>query len=231
MPGDTTCPVLDNQLITTAYSGATVTVTDQVNRIRKSQMDAFGRILSITEQDPTTGGLSVVTNYTYDPVDNLTQVNQGGQVRTFTYDALARMTSRTTPEGGTETFTYNDAGAPLKRKDARGVETHYGYDALNRSNKVWYTGSGGDDAGSVRPSLPAGVVASNDVTITYNTASPGNGKVNQLTDQVGNESYVYDSLTRLQSKTRTLDTRSYTTQYIYNTAGQVTTFVYPVTRH
>jgi RHS Repeat. len=224
----------DNQLITTAYSGATVTVTDPVNRQRKSQMDGLGRLISVTEQDPTTGGLSVGTNYSYDPLDNLTQVNQGGQLRTFVYDALSRVTSQTIPEAGTETFTYWDSGQAQKHTDARGVETHYGYDALNRLNKMWYTGTGGDDAGSVRPALPATVAATADVQIIYNNYTAGqigtlygNGQVASISDQAGSESYSYDNLNRQVSKTRTLDSRSYTTQYLYTTANQLTTLVYP----
>jgi YD repeat-containing protein len=61
------------------------------------------------------------------------------------------MTSQTTPEGGTVNFTYKDFGAVQKRTDPRGVETHYGYDALNRLNQVWYTGIGGSDDPTVVP--------------------------------------------------------------------------------
>ncbi|HXG94581.1 MAG TPA: hypothetical protein VNN73_19725, partial [Blastocatellia bacterium] len=40
--------------------------------------------------------------------------------------------------------------------------------SLNRPIQVWHTGAGGDDAGSIRPALPAGVAATSDVTISYN---------------------------------------------------------------
>jgi len=53
-------------------------------------------------------------------------------------------------------YTYTDFHAVQKKTDARGVETHYKYDALNRLVQVWYTGIGGDDQGTVRPALPAG---------------------------------------------------------------------------
>ena len=54
----------DNQTITTSYAGAapptgaTVTVTDQVGRQRKSESEGLGRILKVTEQDPATGSLT-----------------------------------------------------------------------------------------------------------------------------------------------------------------------------
>jgi RHS repeat-associated protein len=226
----------DNQTITTLYEGAApptgarVTVTDQVGRQRKSESDGVGRLVKVTEQDPGTGGLSWDTLYNYDVLDNLTGVNQNNQTRSFVYDALSRLTSQTTPEAGAVTFTYKDFGAVQKRTDARGVETHYKYDSLNRPLQVWYTGLGGDDNGSIRPALPSGVTATSDVTIAYNNfSSPqvGNGQVNSVTDGAGSESYGYDSLSRVSSKTRVIDSRSYQTQYLYNTANQLTTLIYP----
>jgi len=223
----------DSQTVRTAYSGSTATVTDQVGRQRQSTSDGLGRVTSVVEQNPSSGVLDSVnyqTTYTYDALDNLTQVNQGNQLRTSVYDALSRLTSQTTPEAGTVTLTYTDSSDPLKRTDARGVETHYKYDSLNRPIQVWYTGIGGDDAGTIRPALPSGVAATSDVSVGYNNfslAQVGNGELNSVTDGAGSESYTYDSLSRLASKTRVIDSRSYQTQYLYNTANQMTTLIYP----
>lgn len=226
----------DNQGIITSYTpaalptGATVLVTDQVGRKRQSETDGLGRTVKVTEQDPATGSLSWATSYSYDVLNNLTGINQNNQTRTFVYDALSRMTSQTTPEAGTVTIAYTDSGAVKKQTDARSIETHYKYDALNRPTQVWHTGAGGDDAGSVRPALPAAVAATGDVLLSYNNFSAsqaGNGQASQLTDAAGTESYSYDTLSRLASKTRIIDGRSYQTQYLYNTADQVTTLIYP----
>jgi YD repeat-containing protein len=144
-------------------------------------------------------------------LDNLIGVNQNNQTRTFAYDALSRLTSQITPEGGAVSFTYTDFNAVLKRTDPRNVETHYKYDAMNRPIQVWYTGLGGNDSGTIRPALPSGVAATSDVTIAYNNlsgAGVGNGQVNQVTDGLGSETYAYDSLSRLSSKTRVIDSRS-----------------------
>jgi len=139
------------------------------------------------------------------------------------------MTSQSTPEGGAMSFAYTDFDAVLKRTDARNVETHYHYDALNRPNQVWYTGVGGsDDPNASRPALPTGVAATSDVIIAYNTAAPGNGAVNRIDDGGGFETYVYDSLGRNTSKTRTIDgVNSYQTQYQYNQANQLALMIYP----
>ncbi|HYV03683.1 MAG TPA: RHS repeat-associated core domain-containing protein, partial [Blastocatellia bacterium] len=225
----TTVTLPDTQTIQTEYNGAIVTVTDQVTRKRQSQVDGLGRLISVTEQDPATGVLSLATTYSYDTLDNLTGVDQGGQTRSFAYDSLGRMTSQSTPEGGAMSFAYTDFDAVLKRTDARNVETHYHYDALNRPNQVWYTGVGGsDDPTASRPALPAGVAATSDVIIAYNTAAPGNGSVNRIDDGGGFETYVYDSLGRNTSKTRTIDgVNSYQTQYQYNQTNQLAVMIYP----
>src|ERR1700742_3360177 len=154
-------------------------------------MDGLGHLVSLTEQDPATGGLTQATTYAYDALDNLKTVSQGGQARSFVYDGLSRLASQTTPEAGTVSYTYWDSGDVKKRTDARNVETHYSYDALNRPQKVWYTGLGGSDDGTVRPALPAGVSATSDVQLTYNnytTAQAGNGQLNSLANAAADES-------------------------------------------
>src|SRR5262249_27059734 len=66
-----------------------------------------------------------------------------------------------------------------------------------------------------------------------NSTTPGNGAIHSLTDGQGltgfstSESYAYDSIGRLQSKTRTIDGFAYQTQYQYNQASQASLIIYP----
>ena len=132
----------------------------------------------MTEQDVSTGSLSQETSYTYNLLDKLTQVNQGDQYRSYKFDALGRLLFERIPEqaatinDGTGTYwttayAYTEFGSVKKKTDARGVETHYAFDALHRVTQKWYTGLGGDDTGSTRPALPASVTATGDVYIGY----------------------------------------------------------------
>ncbi|HXL80401.1 MAG TPA: hypothetical protein VN951_05945 [Pyrinomonadaceae bacterium] len=145
----------DSAVVSTAYSGNTVTVTDQASKARKSVSDALGRLTSVYE-DPS--GLNYSTSYGYDVLDDLTTVSQGVQTRTFGYDSLERLTSASNPESGTMNYQY-DANSNLTSKtDARSITATYTYEALNRA---------------VTRSYSDGTPT---VTYTYDSTSIANGK-------------------------------------------------------
>ena len=127
----------DGSPVTTSYSGNCTTVTDPATKKRTSCSDGLGRLTQVTE-DP--GGLGYVTTYSYDALDDLTNVVQNGsRQRSFVYDSLARLTSATNPESGTVSYTY-DANSNLHTKqDARSITTTYSYDTLNRLTQKSYS--------------------------------------------------------------------------------------------
>jgi RHS repeat-associated protein len=198
----------------TATGGATVITTDTVGRQRKSQADGFGRLVKMIEQNPANGNLEWETIYNYDVLDNLIQIDQGGQLRTFTYDAQSRLRIETTPETGKTEYTYTDFDAVKTRKDARNVETTYTYGALNLPTGVSYNNV-------------SGVAVTAPLSIHYKGDSPGKGRLESVTDGVGFERYDYDNFGRLQLRTREIDSVSYQTRYEYNALGQMTQMIYP----
>jgi RHS repeat-associated protein len=232
----------DSNTMTTIYNGAVATVTDQAGRQRQSETDGLGRTVRVTEMNGS-NQLAWDTTYGYDLNDNLTSVNQGGQTRAFKYDSLSRMTFERTPEQDatisvTENnvttywsamYTYTEFNAISTRKDARGVITTNSYDGLNRLYQVAYT--------LPNPNTD-NVQATATVNISYGTTAPKNGQVEEVkqsfstTDVPWKESYAYDGLSRLSSKTLSFDSGaySYTTSYGYNQAGQVTQMTYPSTK-
>ena len=222
------------------YSGATVTATDQVNRKIKRESDGLGRLIKVTEQ-VSNGALTQETNYSYDLLDSLTQVNQGGQYRSNKYDALGRLLFEKIPEqtptinDGTGTYwtaayAYTEFSSVKKKTDARGVETHFAFDALHRITQTWYTGLGGNDSGSVRPALPSSVAATGDMLFGY-TDSGALESVSIPNEYT--ETYGFDDNDRPISVTRwilgqTSDTRkTYTTSYEYNGGSQLSKMIYP----
>jgi RHS repeat-associated protein len=220
----------DNQIVSITYNGSTVTETDQVGRQRKSQVDGLGRIIKVTEQNPANGSLIWETLYSYDTLDKLIQVDQGGQMRQYKYDAMARLVYEKTPEQGTRNYgadgfwsvkyTYTDFNEVDTRTDARGAVTDYNYDVLHRLESITYNISNAP-----------GVESTPQVSYTYNTSAPGNGQIHSINNGIVNEVFSYDSFGRLTSKARSFvndaNTNTYSTSYEYNAISQPTAIIYP----
>jgi RHS repeat-associated protein len=205
--------------ISFSYSGNAMTTTDESGKQHKSVTDALGRQIETDEPDPSnSNSLTLTTTYTYDPMNNLTQISQGSQTRTYVFDGLRRKTSETTPEAGTISYQYNSYGKMTQKTDARGVVTTITYDStLNRLTQVSYNVSGTSAA-----STPT-------VNYTYgtSTSSYNNGRLTQMTDGLGTESFTYDQLGRNTQVQKTVYNVAYTTSWTFNLAGQVVTMTYP----
>lgn len=175
--------------VTTTYSGTCTTVTDQAGKGRKSCADALGRLVQVFEPNAS-GSLVNETAYQYNALDNLTCVEQRGnvtgtgcssppssdatsawRVRRFTYNSLSQLTQATNPESGTISYTYDAAGnllaktapAPNQTGSAT-VTTTYAHDALHRLTSKSY--SDGTTPGVIYTydvSNPFGLTASNPV--------------------------------------------------------------------
>ena len=95
---------------------------------KSNTYDATGRLISET----TSSGGSV--NYGYNALNLRTQLtNARGQARTYTYDAIGRVTGYTCVEGSAS-YTYDKNGNVLTATDQNGTVTRE-YDALNRVTK------------------------------------------------------------------------------------------------
>jgi len=111
-------------ITTTAYDADWTTVTlgtGTGQKVKKQRRDSLGRMIGVVE-DPS--GLIYTTGYSYDPLDNLTQVGQGSQTRSFVYSSLNRLQSASNPESGTTNYTYYESGDMWTRRDARNHNHH-----------------------------------------------------------------------------------------------------------
>jgi RHS repeat-associated protein len=169
----------DNAVVSTSYSGNTVTVTDQAGKARKSVTDALGRLIEVYE-DPA--GLNYQTSYLYDALDSLVKVQQGSQQRFFMYDSLQRLIRADNPEqeplialnltdpvtnhsNWAVKYEYDDNGNLTSKTDARGVVTQNSYDALNRLTTVLYRINGQADPNT------------GDIQYLYDNAVYGKGRL------------------------------------------------------
>jgi YD repeat-containing protein len=234
----------DGAVVSTAYSGNQLTVTDQSGRQRRSVSDALGRLAQVTE-DPTTGGLNYVTNYTSDVLGNLRKVEQGEQLRFFMYDSLSRLIRAKNPEQGNFTpdtgtnpdfpaltdatsgignsqwswgYSYDANGNLIRRKDARNVVSTYVYDALNRNTSVTYTNDPAQTPAVVR---------------RYDGAVNGLGRVWwSSTGETATELDEYDAAGRVREQHQSflvggIWSQPFSVQRTYNLAGAVTAETYP----
>ena len=215
----------DGAHVDTAYSGNQVTVTDQAGKRRRSENDARGRLIKLTE-DPD--GLAYVTNYTYDALGNLRLVTQGAQTRTFDYDSVSRLISATNPESGTITYAYDPNGNLLEKIDPRGVKTTMTYDDLNRVRSRTYSGTtpegtavanatpqvnyfydGYTGLPSGAPTFPGTPSKGRMVGITYGSGSAGTY-------------YKYDDAGRVVTNHQRIGNANYVTAYFFNLVDAVT---------
>jgi RHS repeat-associated protein len=235
----TTVTTPDGAPTVTAYNGNQETATDAMNRSRRSVTDALGRLVQVVE-DPA--GAAHVTDYTYDALGNLRQVQQGTQQRFFMYDSLSRLIRAKNPEQATNAglsltdlltgnaqwslaYTYDANGNLLTKTDARGVGINYVYDALNRNTSADYSDT------AVNP----------DITRFYDGAPLGNGRfwysyaggdstAGTTVEETATDSY--DALGRPLVERQLFKTNgvwgaAYQSQRAYNLAGDVTSQTYP----
>jgi len=232
----------DNSISTAAYSLNTVTTTDPASKQRKSVSDGLGRLSTVYEPDPANGNtLTLSTSYAYNLLDELTTVTQGSQTRTFVYDALGRLLSSTTPEAGrvcmgSVTGTtcnadgYDSFNNLLTKTDARGVQSNYIYDSLNRILGVNYINVPGSVSAMPNICKTTGSGSNNaNVCITYGTSSASfnNGRPTALADPTGSEAYIYNNLGQVTQLQKTVGSTQYNLLYAYNLAGELTSVTYP----
>jgi len=233
----------DNAVVSTNYSGNSVTVIDQAGKQRQSVTDALGRLKQVYEAPDDLINYNYLTSYAYDVLDNLNTVTQGTQTRTFVYDSLKRLTSATNPESGTVSYQYDSNGNLVVKTDSRSVSTHFSYDVLNRLTRRWYNGSSATTATTNNsPVLPSGVGASDEVNSYYDSQSLPAGAPTTFsrgfstgrlvaqtygTSSSAGDYYGHDSLGRQSLKIQQTGGINYLLTPTYNLAGAVTALAYP----
>ncbi len=202
----------DGSKVLTTYEGDVNKVTDEAGKKRDSTTDAVDRLTQVVEA-PGVSGFGWTTTYTYDSIDNLTHVNQSGQVRTFTYDRLSRLLTANNPEQDAATiFTYDTNGNLKTKTEPRGIVTSNTYDGLNRRTFVNYSD------------------ATPDVTLTYDDAAVpfSKGRPTETSNSVSTSKIsAYDALGRITSGEQVTSGTTYNFTYAHNLDGSLETQTYP----
>ena len=205
--------------------------TDEDGKVRRYQLDAFGRTNQIQEVD---GGNTYTTALKYDLSGNLTNiVNQNSENIYYAFDNLGSMVALADPYLGQWKYQRDYAGRLRSQTDGRG-------DVIKLSYVNPATGQQ-DPFGRVQTKEIYSLNYTNSAlipvftnTYVYDSSDDGNytvypGMLYKTTDSEGFEKNSYDSRGRLVKTTRHLNilNQDYTTSYAYNDANNVTTIVYP----
>ena len=147
----------------------------------------------------------------------------GGQLRTFSYDSLSRLTSAVNPESGTTTYSYDDTSNLLTKSDPRAGTVTHSYDELHRITGTSYSGGGSDFSDT-----PA-------VTYTYSTSATSSCKnkhrLTAVSSNVSTMSYsCYDGLGHVTASSQQTGGTTYSFSYVYNLDDTLESVTYPSTR-
>jgi RHS repeat-associated protein len=214
------------------------TVTDQALKQRRTITNALGQLIRVDEPD-NSGNLGTVaspiqpTNYTYDTLNNLVQVQQIGtntqqcggstsnctQTRSFIYTSLSKLKQATNPESGTTNYVYDNNGNLTSKTDARNIVTTYIYDNLNRVTNRNYAA----------PSpIPENYQVTPNITYTYDNRLNAKGRLTKVTNGISTAEYTsFDIVGRVLNYKQTTDNQDYSTSYAYNLSGALIEETYP----
>lgn len=186
--------------ITYSYSGNQTTINDGTKGYTTvRETDTAGRLKSVT--DP--GGK---ITYTYGPSGDPVKVVCGSVFSTISYDLLGRRTELKDPNAGIISYTYDGWGNLNMQTDARGETEEYVYD----NNGLLKTYKRGDEE-----------------SFSYTYDSKYKGQVGSVVYGGVKTAYTYGDYGRLESKTETVENKSFQFLYSYNTKGQLETMTYP----
>lgn len=210
---------LDAQNVATVFgydanSNLTETV-DGLQRETRESYDALNRLRS-TIQDYQ--GLNAETGFDYDAADNLVAVTDpNGLVTQYEYDGLRNLLQLTSPDTGVTDYLNDAAGNRIWQRDARNLETTYGFDALNRLVSIGYAD------------------ASFNVSFEYDTVlteCPANerfslGRLARMSDRSGETLYCYTARGQLARKLQTTGTTPLVVAYRHDLADRLERVIYP----
>jgi RHS repeat-associated protein len=207
-----------------------VICTDEDGKVRKYQLDAFGRTNEIQEVD---GSSTYTTTLNYDLADNLTNiVNANSENIYWVYNDMGGLVAMADPHLGQWTYQRDYANRLRVQTDARGnvIKVHYtdpttGFqDPLGRVMwKEIYSSN----------YVTHALTLYSTVTNIYDSGDSGYavypGQLYEVIDKQGWEKTSYDTRERIIKTTRYLNINSnaYTTSYTVDDGGNVTSIAYP----
>jgi hypothetical protein len=217
-----------SQLCSTSTYGfgfPTLTV-DEAGKKQQKWVNAFNSVIEVDEPD-SGNVLSLGTCYGFDALQNNTQIVQGTQTRSYTYDGISRQISAAEPESGTTTYFYTASDGSIcsgmddicRKTDARGTTATYTYDIGTMKDRL-ITISYSD--GTATTNYFYDQTSYNGLAIQY----PGDRRTG-MSDASGQTAWSYDPVGHIITERRTIGTITDNTSYTYNVDGSTASITYP----
>ncbi len=196
-------------------SGDLKAVTDALGRTTDNEYDPLRRLTRIIKDR---GGISAGTQLDYDVMDRLVEVvDPKGLETSYQYNVFDDLTGLASPDTGTSTYVYDNAGNRTSATDARGVTTTYEFDALNRARSITYAD------------------ASLNVAYVYDTPAascpPGErfsvGRLSEAWHANGSTAYCHDRFGKVVRKIQTTGGVTSVLRYDYDRGGNLSGITYP----
>lgn len=197
----------DSTQVHRTFDHWTVKETDENGHVKSYLFDAYQRLAQVTEIN---SGHSYVTQYSRDPLGELTQITDNqGKITTLQYDSLGRKIKMIDPDLGIWNYGYDPVGNLTSQTDARNISTQISYDKLNRKLTV--------------SSLNSSVLYKYD-TPTMGTLSSAQ---NNDSGEVVSSAWSYDQRLRKIAETLQVDSYTWPTSWKYDSMDRVATQTYP----
>ena len=202
------------------------TVYDANGHARSQFSNTRGELVAVREYTGNTSPYTTyaTTIYGYDPSGNLDSVTDGDNNATsMTYDHFGRKLTMNDPDMGAWTYTYDAAGNLLTQRDANLDRLCFYYDSLNRLTHKRFDN---DDNGC----------ETNDTQLAYYAyvdSGGGLGNPSEIrwsdSSSQNKETFVYDSLGRLTTHNRWIDSHpAFTMSYSgFDALHRPTQITYP----
>lgn len=202
------------------YNAGNTIATDPRGNPTTYHYDAEGRVTKVVD------ALGRDRSVTYNSnSDVLTETDALGKTTQFAYDDKNNLVSAQSPSGARDSWTYQLTGAhpyyPASATDAQARRTSYEYDARGNPNALVNAAPTQNHA-SATYNANGTIATSTDFkgTITrYTYDAKGNRTGVDHPAPLGDESYAYDSLSRVTTAT---DGKGQRTTYTYDTLDRLT---------
>ncbi len=194
----------DNSQKTISYDHWKITSVDENGNKVSYFTDSREQITKILEHSINN---YYTTVYQYNLAGDLVWIKDAhGNTFQYTYDMLGRKTQETDPDLGTRKYTYDNKGNLIWQTDNSGNTNSYTYDQLGRIKQK----------------------TNSDGTFTYTYDTELKGTLSSVTNSKDyTTSYTYDLRNRKTSETLSIDGKSFTSKWKYDSMNRPVEYIAP----